>query len=142
MSVEIQRLEHSDEDADAFLDTTFEDFSSRAIGEKRRHFCLLARDAGKIVAACKGYNYADDFHINQIAIAESHRTGGLGRRILAACEDLARERGCRTLRVDTYSYQAPGFYLKCGFEEYHRIRNYRGDHDRVFFRRSVLTPTN
>lgn len=137
MSVEIQRLEHSDEDADAFLEETFRETSSRAIGEERRPFCLLARDTGKIVAVCKGYNYADDFYIGQLAVAESHRTGGLGGRMLAACEDIARERGCRTLQVDTYSYQAPGFYLKCGFEEYHRIRNYRGDHDRVFFRRSV-----
>ncbi len=27
--------------------------------------------------------------------------------MLAACEEIARERGCRTLQVDTYSYQAP-----------------------------------
>lgn len=140
MSTEIGKIEFLDRapsEADVFLENTFESFSSRTIGEKRKHFCFLARESERIVAVCKGYSYTIELYISQIAVAETHRNTGLGRLMIGACENHARKTGCHTIWVDTYSYQAPDFYLKCDFQERHRIRNYRGDHDRIFFTKDV-----
>ena len=56
--------------------------------------------------------------------ARSHRGQGLGRRLLAAVEQQARERGCRWARLNTWEFQAPDFYARCGYETYGRETDY------------------
>jgi GNAT superfamily N-acetyltransferase len=44
------------------------------------------------------------------------RGHGLGRRLLGMAENEARQRGCRSSRVTTYSFQARDFYQKQGYQ--------------------------
>ncbi|PZT72233.1 MULTISPECIES: GNAT family N-acetyltransferase [unclassified Streptomyces] len=47
----------------------------------------------------------------------AHRGSGLGARLLAEAERVAREdRSCARSRVETWDFQAPGFYRKQGYE--------------------------
>ena len=48
-------------------------------------------------------------------IDESHRGRGLGTRIMNQVESEARERGCTKAFVDTFAFQAPGFYERIGY---------------------------
>lgn len=49
------------------------------------------------------------------------RCTGVGRTILTRAENEARKRGCVIAVVDTASFQAPGFYMSCGYVEAFRI---------------------
>ncbi|GGC33845.1 hypothetical protein GCM10011504_10140 [Siccirubricoccus deserti] len=40
------------------------------------------------------------------------RRGGLGRSVIALAEAAAMQHGCHSAYVDTFSFQAPGFYRK------------------------------
>jgi N-acetylglutamate synthase-like GNAT family acetyltransferase len=51
--------------------------------------------------------------VGWMAVAESERGRGLGRRLLAAAEEEARRRGASTLWATA---RAPGFFLARGFE--------------------------
>jgi GNAT superfamily N-acetyltransferase len=42
-------------------------------------------------------------------------TGG-GTQLLQAAEQEARARGCQHMILDSYNFQAPGFYQKHGYE--------------------------
>ncbi len=121
---------------DAVLEAGFAIHTRQAAGFERAPYALCLRAAGgKIIAASKGYSYGDDFYISQLWVDESARGQGLGTRLMIACEDLARRRGCLHVWVDTNSYQAPAFYEKIGYEERSRIAGYRGPYDRIFFRK-------
>ena len=61
------------------------------------------------------------------------RGRGLGRRVMALAEAEARKRGLGGIWLDTWTFQAPYFYPKLGFEEFGRIPGYPEGHDRVFF---------
>jgi ribosomal protein S18 acetylase RimI-like enzyme len=50
-----------------------------------------------------------------------------------AAEAEARRRGLTGIWLDTWTFQAPGFYRKLGFAEVGRIPNYPPGHDRIFF---------
>ena len=58
---------------------------------------------------------------------------GLGRAVMGLAEAEARRRGLQGMWVDTFTFQAPGFYPKLGFTECGRITGYPPGHDRVFF---------
>ncbi|MCB9988502.1 MAG: GNAT family N-acetyltransferase [Rhodospirillales bacterium] len=115
----------------------FEEHARETTGDGRNYFCLTLEEGGVIKAACHGYSYTDDLYISQLWVDKSLRGTGMGRRLMDEATSIGRERGCGKSWVDTYSYQAPEFYLKLGFEEYERIRRYRGPYDRIFFRKLI-----
>ena len=55
--------------------------------------------------------FVDYFHLD-----ETLRGGGIGRRILEELFELAAAGGAQEVRLTTNTFQAPGFYLKMGFE--------------------------
>ena len=52
---------------------------------------------------------------------------------MALAEDEARWLGLRGIWLDTFTFQAPGFYTKCGFKQFGRIPDHPPGHDRVFY---------
>lgn len=54
-------------------------------------------------------------YVETIAVAPALRGGGWGSRLMDAAEAVARGRGCTGARLDTYSFQARGFYEKRGY---------------------------
>ena len=57
---------------------------------------------------------------------------------MGRAEALARERGCHSAWLDTFSFQARGFYEKLGYQEFGRL-DYPPDHYKHFMRKP-LTP--
>ncbi|WP_151734536.1 GNAT family N-acetyltransferase ['Paenibacillus yunnanensis' Narsing Rao et al. 2020] len=67
------------------------------------------------------YKQADCImEITALIVGEKHRGSGLGRRLVSAAEDFARERGCSQvfLRSGNRAERAPAhaFYRRVGFE--------------------------
>jgi len=59
--------------------------------------------------------------VRNLAVSPALRGQQLGSRLLAAAEAEAVRRTCVGVRLDTYSFQARGFYLKHGYTETGRI---------------------
>jgi GNAT superfamily N-acetyltransferase len=68
-------------------------------------------------AGCVGLRAAGE--ITKMYVAPTARRLGLGRRLLAAVEDAARDRGLRSLRLDTRKdlVEARALYAACGYAE-------------------------
>ena len=54
-------------------------------------------------------------------------------------EARARDRGCHSAWLDTFSFQAPGFYQKLGYEEFGHL-DYRPGHQRHFLKNRLIPP--
>jgi|GEM_PF-395018 len=65
-----------------------------------------------------------EFYISLIAINKDYRQLGLGRLLMKAVEEKAKERGCHHLLLTTYSYQGAHFYPKVGFKLLAKISDY------------------
>jgi GrpB-like predicted nucleotidyltransferase (UPF0157 family)/GNAT superfamily N-acetyltransferase len=81
---------------------------------------LLARVAGA-PAGLGGVRYLDtEFaEVKSMFVSPPFRGTGLARRILAELEEIARSRGCQSIRLDTSSYLAPAvaLYRAAGYHE-------------------------
>ncbi|MNJ78333.1 hypothetical protein D3C77_760620 [compost metagenome] len=53
-------------------------------------------------------------------------------------EDLAREKGCVGIWLDTFDFQAPGFYQKLGFTEFGQLEDFPPGHKRFYFQKRLV----
>lgn len=68
-----------------------------------------------------------------LAVRDGARGKGLGRALMAQIEAKAREAGAEGVAVDTYAFQAPGFYARLGYEEAMRLPGVDPALTRIFF---------
>jgi ribosomal protein S18 acetylase RimI-like enzyme len=81
-----------------------------------QHLSCIARDAaGSVIGGAVGRTWGDNAELQQIWLPESQRKSGLGRRILSEFESAARNRGCNLVYLETWTFQARGFYEKNGY---------------------------
>ncbi|MEU7056840.1 N-acetyltransferase [Streptomyces sp. NPDC046197] len=82
-------------------------------------------DAGGLVGGLVGHTWTTWLHVTYLWVDERHRGAGLGSRLLALAERLARaDRGCRGARLETWDFQAPEFYRRHGYKVVCAIPDY------------------
>src|SRR5216683_5300467 len=59
--------------------------------------------------------------VERFFLPENFRGSGLGSRVIALAEEEAKQRGCTRAALFTLTFQAPGFYLKQGYDISARI---------------------
>ena len=89
-------------------------------------------EAGEVSGGVWGRSYYEWLFIELLVVPEGLRGRGLGTSLLARAEDVARGRGCRGVWLDTFSFQARGFYEKHGYVVFGRIDDYPAPHCRFF----------
>jgi ribosomal protein S18 acetylase RimI-like enzyme len=75
-------------------------------------------------------------HVQWLWVHESHRRAGIGRLLLEAAEKEAQQRGCAHVSVDTFEFQARGFYEKQGYEVYGVVEDYPAGHRKFLLRKT------
>ena len=76
---------------------------------------FLRAEDGAPVGGAYGWSWGGTCYIRYLCLAPGLREQGLGTVLMEAVEQEARARGCRQIMLETYSFQAPGFYRKLGF---------------------------
>ncbi|MFB9467248.1 GNAT family N-acetyltransferase [Streptomyces cinereospinus] len=81
--------------------------------------------ADDLAGGLVGHTWTTWLHVAFLWVDERHRGAGLGSRLLAEAERVAREeRGCTAVRLETWDFQAPGFYRRQGYEVVCAIPDY------------------
>lgn len=90
----------------------------RTLGDGRVH-CIVAERGAKIVGQITLFP-SDGVAEFGMFVATSERGRGLGRRLLDAGEELARERGFPSMELEVYAHNdaAIALYRGAGFEEF------------------------
>ena len=80
-------------------------------------FAFFVRNEGQeIVAGLSGWTWAHACEIRLLWVHPSLRGQGYGESLLRSAEQEAQLRGCKVILINSYSFQAPAFYQKCGYE--------------------------
>jgi GNAT superfamily N-acetyltransferase len=101
-----------------------------------RPLAVFARDGESIVAGLAGETYSGWLFIRYLWVGEALRGKGIGRKLMAGAEARALERGCHSAYVDTFSFQAPGFYPKLGYAVFGEL-DYPPGHKRFFLQKRL-----
>jgi ribosomal protein S18 acetylase RimI-like enzyme len=140
--MDVEVTDTPNESDEAFVVTQTHAFNAAFTQKDVRRLCVFARDTdGSIIGGLTGKTYWHYLEVSFLWVSEQHRHAGYASKILQAAESEARRRGCKHALLDTYSFQALGFYRKQGYEEFGRLSGFSGEHDRHYLHK-VLDATD
>lgn len=115
-------------------------FNLEAVGHAdRRTLAVLATDpaSGEVVGGLSGRTSLGLLFIDLFYLPAAQRSNGLGSQMLAAAEEEARRRGCRSAVLYTISFQAPDFYVKHGWTVFGQVPCDPPGTSRIFLRKDL-----
>ncbi|RON57938.1 GNAT family N-acetyltransferase [Pseudomonas frederiksbergensis] len=140
MTLHIERsLDPTHEEREAILAPLRVYNAAHAGPAKPEPVALLVRDDhGEILGGLYGRVLDQWLFIELLSVPEQARGQGMGSRLMAMVEELAREKECVGIWLDTFSFQAPAFYTKLGYSEFGHIADYPPGHKRHFFQKRLI----
>lgn len=95
---------------------------------------LTARDAkGRLLGGLILESYWLESYIELLWLSERTRRSGTGAKLIAQAEKIAKKRGSRLIWLNTYSFQAPRFYEKQGYQRFGGMQGSPKGHRRHFY---------
>ncbi|WP_397453849.1 GNAT family N-acetyltransferase [Pseudomonas sp. NA-150] len=98
---------------------------------------LIKDDVGKPLGGLYAKVFGQWLFVELLAVPEVARGQGLGSQLMNMAEQLALEKGCLGIWLDTFSFQAPDFYHRLGFSVFGELKDYPPGHSRFFMQKRV-----
>jgi len=119
-------------------------FNANRVGssEPPRPLVLVLSDpaSDEILGGLYGSTWMSYLHVNLLFVPESMRGAGVGRRLMTEAEAEAVRRGCSAASLDTFSFQARGFYEKLGYSVFGTLDDYPPGHSRFYLTKRLVAP--
>ena len=84
---------------------------------------------GEVLGGIGSWN---GLEIRILWVSEEYRKSGLGSKILNHIERIAIEKGATISMLDTFDFQAEGFYIKNGYSVIGEIQDFPKGHRRIY----------
>jgi GNAT superfamily N-acetyltransferase len=101
--------------------------------------CLVRDHTGQLIAGLDGFTWGGYAMIEWLWVHGDYRHEGLGTRLVQAAEHEAIRRGCGVVRVNTHTFQAPGFYSGLGYSQIGVAVDTPVGHGEVFLQKRLHT---
>lgn len=90
-------------------------------------------ETGAVIGGCDAFRMGTLALLDVLWVDEKHRGAGLGLRILKELEETAAGKGARRLELNTFGFQAPGFYEKLGYRRFGAVEPAAGTYGHYFY---------
>lgn len=111
---------------------------NRAGNPQVEPLAIMLTDAdGNHVGGLWGRSLYQWLFVELLAVPEAWRGQDYGTALIREAERIARERGCVGMWLDTFEFQARGFYEKLGFELFGTLDDHPGGQSCFFMRKRL-----
>jgi GNAT superfamily N-acetyltransferase len=89
--------------------------------------------AGELLGGLVGLGFWNGLFIELLWIDEPARRQGIGTALIGAAEEEARKNGWEVCFLSTFTFQAPEYYRKLGYERFGELKGMPPGHSRTWF---------
>jgi GNAT superfamily N-acetyltransferase len=135
------KLEPVAADMDAIF-TPLSAFNTQATGQtsgRRETVFHIVDEGGTAIGGLAGWSTFDWFFVVGLFVPEALRGQGMGRELMARAEIYAREQGLIGIWLDTFDFQARGFYEKLGYDVFGTLDDHPVGGKRFFLKKRLDT---
>jgi len=100
-------------------------------------FLTLRDENNQIFAGLVARTWWGGLEVQYLWVSDDCRGKGVGRDLMLAAEQEAKQRGCHMAYVDTFNFQAVGFYEKLGYSVYGELGDYAHLHTRHYLAKKI-----
>ncbi|MBY0218115.1 GNAT family N-acetyltransferase [Paenibacillus illinoisensis] len=97
----------------------------------------IKNEAGEIVAGVLSTLCWNWLELDILWVDEKQQHQGYGSQLLLEIERIAREKSCDFIMLNTFSFQAPGFYKKHGYQLMTTLENAPTGHRHYYFKKDL-----
>ena len=132
-------IKYLDEPAWGIIGGGISAFNTEMAGDDHgKNLCFVLEDPkGEVLGGVIGMTYWNWLYISLMWLPEELRGKGYGQQLLEMAEKEGRKRGAQYSYLDTFSFQAPGFYQKFGYLEFGRLEDFPPGHTRYFMMKQL-----
>ncbi|WP_347218271.1 GNAT family N-acetyltransferase [Chryseobacterium sp.] len=91
----------------------------------------------KVAGGLYGRSIWGTLEIQKLAVSEAYKNKGLGKQLVHAAIEEARVRNCTYISLNTFSFQAPEFYEKLGFEKIGTEHDFPKGFEKYYYRKTL-----
>ena len=102
------------------------------ISDHRPLIVVLRDEQGEVVGGLWGRTGYSWLYVELLVVPESLRGKRIGSELLSRAETEARTRGCSNVWLDTFEFQARGFYERLGYRCFGELAEYPPGFSRYF----------
>jgi GNAT superfamily N-acetyltransferase len=117
------------------------DFNTAGSGVPLNHHALTIYitdpETDELLGGLWGGTAYSALHIELVYLLEDLRGAGLGRQLMEQAEQEAIHRGCHFIWLDTFTFQARGFYERLGYTVFGTLEDYPPGRSRFFLRKNL-----
>ncbi len=95
---------------------------------------------GQVIGGLWGQTASRWLFVELLFVPAALRRSGIGTVLMQRAEAEAIRRGCLGAWLDTFSYQARGFYERLGYAVFGALEAYPPGHDRFFMQKPLVPP--
>ncbi|MGC4083200.1 MAG: GNAT family N-acetyltransferase [Vicinamibacterales bacterium] len=95
---------------------------------------------GRVVGGLWGHTAYDWLFVALLVVPEPLRGRGVGTELVRRAEREALERGCHGAWLDTFEFQARGFYERLGYSCFGELADYPRGSGRYFMKKVLAAP--
>ena len=126
----------SSEEIDEFIANETRGYNSEFVTDDFASLSVYCRDnENNVIGGLTGKTYWNYLDIGFLWVHQDKRKSGIASRLLSLAEAEAKQRGCEFSMLDTYEFQALGFYKKQGYCEFGRLEGYCGKYERYYLKK-------
>ena len=111
--------------------------SKREVAESEPLNLYVEDEHGEIMAGLVAETFGNWLEIEYLFVKDDLRGQGIGSQLLQQAESEAKKRNCRFAFVNTYQFQAPGFYQKQGYKEVFTLKDYPYTGQRQYYQKDL-----
>lgn len=99
---------------------------------------IFLRDSEeKLIGGISAWLWGTTLEINFLWLSDSLRGQGIGQQLMEQIEKAAVARGAHQATLSTFTFQAPDFYQKLGYEIFATIDGLGNGHKKFFLRKNL-----
>ena len=130
--------ESANEDIDEFIANETRRYNSEFVPDDFEFLSVYCRDTeNNIIGGLTGKTYWNFLEVGFLWVHQNERNSRIASELLNLAEVEAKQRGCEFSMLDTYEFQALGFYKKQGYSEFGRLHGYCGKYERYYLKKTI-----